>query len=82
MRDAIFKFPCPVKVLELRFDTAKFAQVKDGIGHILRYDLSRIDEMQVEDYGVMDVKNIDVVKSALIDEFGFSESRVAALAIP
>jgi len=76
LRDAIFKLPCSVKVLELRFDTAKFAQVKDGIGHILRYDLSRIGEMQVEDYGVMDVKNIDVLKSVLIDEFGFSESTV------
>ena len=77
LRDAIFKFPCPVKVLELRFDTAKFAQVKDGIGHILRYDLSRIGEMQVEDYGVMDVKNIDALKSVLIDKFCFSESTVA-----
>ena len=75
--DAIFKLPCLVKVLELRFDTAKFAQVKDGVGHILRYDLSRIGEMQVEDYGVIDVKNIDVLKSALMDKFGFSESTVA-----
>ena len=77
LRDAIFKLPCLVKVLELRFDTAKFAQVKDGVGHILRYDLSRICEMQVEDYGVIDVKNIDVLKSALMDKFGFSESTVA-----
>ena len=77
LRDAIFKLPCPVKVLELRFDTTKFAQVRDGIGHILRYDLSRIGEMQVEDYGVIDVKNIDVLKSVLIDKFGFSESTVA-----
>ena len=77
LRDAIFKFPCPVEVLELRFDRAKFAQVKDGIGHILRYDLSRIGEMQVEDYGVMDVKNIDALKSVLIDKFCFSESTVA-----
>lgn len=77
LRDAIFKLPCPVKVLELRFDTAKFAQVKDGIGHILRYDLSRIGEMQVEDYGVMAVKNTDILKSVLIDKFGFSESTVA-----
>ena len=76
LRDAIFKLPCLVKVLELRFDTAKFAQVKDGVGHILRYDLSRIGEMQVEDYGVIDVKNIDVLKSVLIDKFGFSESTV------
>lgn len=77
LRDAIFKLPCLVKVLELRFDTAKFAQVGDGVGHILRYDLSRIGEMQVEDYGVIDVKNIDVLKSVLIDKFGFSESTVA-----
>lgn len=77
LRDAIFKLPCPVKVLELRFDTAKFPQIEDGIGHILRYDLSRIGEMQVEDYGVMDVKNIDALKSMLIDKFGFSESNVA-----
>ena len=28
-----------------KFDTAKFAQVMDGIGHILRYDLSRIGEV-------------------------------------
>jgi hypothetical protein len=77
LRDAIFKLSCPVKVLELRFDTTKFAQVRDGIGHILRYDLSRIGEMQVEDYGVIDVKNIDVLKSVLIDKFGFSESTVA-----
>ncbi|MEA3416147.1 MAG: hypothetical protein U9R02_08350 [Thermodesulfobacteriota bacterium] len=77
LRDAIFKLPCPVKVLELRFDEAKFAHVKDGLGILLRYDLSRICEKQIEDYGVMDVENIDVLKSVLIDKFGFSESTVA-----
>ena len=77
LRDAIFKLPCPVKVLELRFDEAKFAHVKEGLGILLRYDLSRIGEKQIEDCGVMDVENIDVLKSVLIDKFGFSESIVA-----
>ncbi|MBW2741763.1 MAG: hypothetical protein JRE64_23615 [Deltaproteobacteria bacterium] len=77
LRDAIFKLPCPVKVLELRFDEAKFAHVKGGFGILLRYDLSRIGEKQIEDCGVMDVENIDVLKSVLIDKFGFSESTVA-----
>lgn len=76
LRDAIFKLPCPVKVLELRFDNAQFVQVKDGIGHILRYDLSRIGEKQIEDYGVIDVENRDVLKSVLIDKFGFAENIV------
>ena len=77
LRDAIFKLPCPVKVLELRFDGAKFAHVKERLGILLRYDLSRIGEKQIEDYGVVDVENIDVLKSVLIDKFGFSESTVA-----
>lgn len=77
LRDAIFKLPCPIKVLELRFDTAKFAQVKDGIGYILRYDLSGIGDMQVEDYGVIDVENRDTLKSILIDNFDFPETTVA-----
>lgn len=77
LRDAIFKLPCPVKVLELRFGEAKFAHVKERLGILLRYDLSRIGEKQIEDYGVVDVENIDVLKSVLIDKFGFSESTVA-----
>lgn len=77
LRDAIFKLPCPVKVLELRFDKAQFVHVKDGIGHILRYDLSRIGEKQMEDYGVIDVENRDALKSVLIDKFGFPEIAVA-----
>ena len=77
LRDAIFKLPCPVKVLELRFDSAKFAQVKDGIGHILRYDLSRIGEKQVEYCGMIDVENRDTLKSVLIDKFDFPEITVA-----
>ena len=76
LRDAIFKLPCPVKVLELRFDKAQFVHVKDGIGHILRYDLSRIGEKQIEDYGVIDVENRDALKSVLIDKFGFPEIAV------
>ena len=73
LRDAIFKLPCPVKVLELRFDTARFVHVKDGIGYILRYDLSRIGESQMEDYGMIDVNNKEALKSLLINKFGYPE---------
>ena len=76
LRDAIFKLPCPVKVLELKFDEAKFAHVKDGLGLLLRYDLSRIGEKQIEYYGVIDVENRDAIKSVLIDKFGFPEITV------
>ncbi|HEY9245613.1 MAG TPA: hypothetical protein VIO11_02090, partial [Candidatus Methanoperedens sp.] len=76
LRDAVFKLPCPVKFLELRFDTAKFVHVKDRIGYILRYDLSRIGEMQIEEYGMVDVENRAALKSVLIDKFGFPESAV------
>ena len=76
LRDAIFKLPCPVKVLELRFNKAQFVHIKDGIGHILRYDLSRIGEKQIEDCGVIDVENINILKSVLIDKFYFPENIV------
>jgi len=76
LKDAIFKLPCPVKVLELRFDEVKFAHIKDGIGLLLRYDLSRIGEKQIEDYGVIDVENTDAIKSVLIDKFEFTEITV------
>jgi len=74
LRDAIFNLPCPIKILELRFD--KVAQGKDGKRHILRYDLSRIGEKQIEDYGVINAENIDVLKSVLIDKFGVPEIMV------
>ena len=76
LKDAIFKLPCPVKVLELRFDEAKFAHVKDGLGILIRYDLSRIGEKQIEDYGVIDVENRDAIRSVLIDKFWFPENTV------
>lgn len=76
LRDAIFKLPCPIKVLDLKFDETKFSHVKEGIGHLLRYDLSRIGEEQIEDYNVIDVENREALKAMLIDKFGFSESDV------
>jgi hypothetical protein len=78
LRDAIFKLPCPVRVIELRFDETKFTHVKDGIGHLLRYDLSRMDEKQIEDYGVVNVENREALKAVLIDKFGFSESDITS----
>ncbi|MFZ3384771.1 MAG: hypothetical protein WA144_12675, partial [Candidatus Methanoperedens sp.] len=73
LRDAIFELPCPVKVLDMRFDMEKFPQVKEGKGNILRYDLSRIGERQVEDYGVIEVQDTVSLKSVLIDKFDFPE---------
>lgn len=76
MRDAIFKLPCPVKVLELRFDKTNFANIKDGIGYVLRYDLSRMGENLIENYGMIDVEKKDDLKSVLIDKYDFPEDAV------
>lgn len=76
LRDAIFKLPCPIKVLELRFDGTKFAHVKEGVGFLLRYELSKIGVKLIEDYGVVGVENMDALKTLLEDKFCLSESEI------
>lgn len=71
LRDAIWKLPIPIKVLELKVDTSKYPDIKDKICHLIRYDFTKFGFGSVEYLGIIDASDSKKLAQVLIKDSGF-----------
>lgn len=70
MRALIDKLPCPVNVVELRFDRSRHPHLQDDVCPLLIYDLSKLGTWTVEWLGVFDAYDRTTLYRVLVQERG------------
>jgi len=71
LRTIIDKLPCPIKVVELRFDRTRHSHLRSDLCPILVYDLANLGRWDVHVHeGAIDAYNYDRVSKVLAEECG------------
>ena len=75
LREAVAKFPCPVRIAEIKIDIEKHKQIKDELCQIIRYDFSKLGVVQgfVEYYGLVDSRDSEKLRELLVKSFDLNE---------
>jgi hypothetical protein len=58
LRDAVNSLPIPVKIVDVRVDTAKYEHIQDEICQLVRYDFSRFGASSAEYFGMIDADDV------------------------
>lgn len=76
LREVVAKFPCPLKIAEIRINTDKHKHIKDEICQIIRYDFSKlgVTPQTVEYYDIVDARDFDRLRGLLTKKFDLNEN--------
>jgi len=58
-RDAINSLPCPVSILRITIDTAKYNEAKNSIYHLIKYDFSNLGKFSIKYFGEIELDKIE-----------------------
>lgn len=70
MRAVIDRLPCPVSVVELRFDRSRHPHIQDDVCPVFIYDLSKLGTWNVEYLGLYDAYDRTTLFRVLVQERG------------
>jgi hypothetical protein len=75
LREVVAKFPCPLRIAEIRIDTEKHKHIRDEICQIIRYDFSKlgVTPRTVEYYNIVDARDSEKLRELLIKKFNLNE---------
>lgn len=75
IREAVAKFPCPVRIAEIIIDIKKHKHRRDKSCQIIRYDFSKLGVKQefVEYYGIIDSRDSKKLRELLVKSFGLND---------
>ena len=75
LREVVAKFPCPLRIAEIRIDTEKHKHIRDEICQIIRYDFSKlgVTPRTVEYYNIVDARDSEKLRELLIKKFDLNE---------
>jgi hypothetical protein len=75
LREVVAKFPCPLRIAEIRIDTEKHKHIRDEICQIIRYDFSKlgVTPRTVEYYNIVDARDSEKLRELLIEKFDLNE---------
>ena len=75
LKEIVTKFPCPVRLLEIKVDTTKHAHIRDEVCQVIRYDYSKLGVAQglVEYHGLIDARESQKLREMLVKSFGLSD---------
>lgn len=76
LREIVTKFPCPVRIVEIKIDVEKHDHIKDEICQIVRCDFSKlgIAPKTVHYYGIVDAKDSERLKEILTSNFDLNDN--------
>jgi hypothetical protein len=75
IRDVVTKFPCAVRIAEIKIDTEKHKHIEDEVCQIIRYDFAKLgaEDRTLKYYGIVDAKNSEELKELLVKNFDLNK---------
>jgi len=76
LRELVAKFPCPVRILEIKVDTKKHPHIKDEVCQVIRYDYSKLGIAKglVEYHGLINEEDSEKLRETLTKNFDLSDN--------
>lgn len=74
--EVVAKFPCPVRIVEIKIDIERYEHIRDEVCQIVRYDFSKLGVAEgiVEYHGLIDARESDKLRELLVKSFDLSEN--------